>query len=184
MGRPLYSDLDETLITSRVDRRGNVLEIFPRPGASEFIRKLSRHGDLFLLTHATRPHVENAFRALGPAARLFSGVISREDLEPVIEQVEYLLANPSLTDEERAMLYREIRPLAPRGFIFDDQAVDSIYYLYKTAATGGRPSDWIRVPAFTRDPRDRALETAYQEYISRAGGQHAVLGRRARKAIG
>ena len=62
MGRPIYVDLDATLIDSDVDERGNVIRIHARPGADQFLGNLSKHGDLFLLTHAMRPHVKNAFR--------------------------------------------------------------------------------------------------------------------------
>lgn len=181
MARPIYVDLDDTLITSKTDRKGNVVEIFPRPGVDAFLGKLSKHGDLFLLTHATTPHVENAFMALGPITNVFSGIISREVMQPVIDQIDYLLTNYNLTDEERAAAYRSLSPLAPRGFVFDDQPVGSLLYMYKTASIGARPSDWIQVPAFTQPgKRDAHLDRAYQEYRSRAAGPHAVLsGRRA-----
>jgi hypothetical protein len=184
MGRPIYVDLDQTLIDSAMDRYGGVTKIYPRPGVDEFLKKLSRHGDLFLLTHAMRPHVEDAFQAIGPSVQLFQGVISREDMAPVIEQIEYLLGNMSLTPDERAMLYREVPPLAPRGFIFDDQPVGSELYLIKTATVGARPADWVQVKPFHRSPDDHGLETAYQEYRRRAVGPHITMAGRALRVTG
>lgn len=183
MGRSLYVDLDSTLIDSDVDKLGNVVKIHARPGAGRFLEKLSRHGDLFLLTHAMRDHVKNAFQVLGKPTKLFVDVISREDMEPIIEQVDYLLKDVRLTSEERGMLYQEIAPIAPRGYIFDDQPVGSYLYLVKTAAVGARPKDWIQVKAFRHGTTSgNALESAYQEYLSRAMGPHttALAGRRAR----
>lgn len=185
MGRPIYCDLDATLIDSGVDGRGNVINIVVRPGVDKFLQKLSKHGDLFLLTHAMRPHVKNAFKAIGAASRLFQGVISREDMEPIIEQVEYLLKDPRLTSEERGMLYQEIQPLAPRGFMFDDQPVGSELYLIKSAAIGSRPSDWIQVKAFNgRSTSGKELERAYDEYRYRAVGPHALMSGRCARVTG
>lgn len=185
MGRPIYVDLDSTLIDSDVDDAGDVIKIHPRPGVGRFLEKLSRHGDLFLLTHAMRPHVKNAFRVVGKPMKLFRGVISREDMEPIIEQIEYLVRDPRLTMEERGMLYQEIQPLMPRGYVFDDQPVGSELYLIKSAAVGARPGDWIQVKAFKRGATSgHELERAYQEYLRRASGPHAVLSGRVRRVTG
>lgn len=185
MARPLFIDLDATLIDSDVDARGNVINIVVRPGVDKFLQKLSRHGDLFLLTHATRPHVKDAFKAIGPASGLFQGVISREDMEPIIEQIEYLANDPKLTREERTMLYYEIDALSPRGYVFDDQPVGSELYLIKRAAVGAKPSDWIQVKPFDRQATSgHELERAYQEYRRRAVGTHTVLSGRAVRVTG
>jgi hypothetical protein len=185
MARPLFVDLDATLIDSDVDARGNVINITPRPGVEKFLEKLSRHGDLFLLTHATRPHVKDAFKTIGPASGLFQGVISREDMEPVIEQIDYLMNDRRLTSGERAMLYQEIQPIAPRGYIFDDQPIGSELYLIKTATVGARPKDWIQVKPFDRRATaGQELERAYQEYRRRAVGTHTVLSGRAVRVTG
>lgn len=179
MGRPIYVDLDDTLITSVTDGDGDVIEIVPRPGVNSFLGKLSRHGNLFLLTHAMTPHVDDAFRALGSVTRMFTGVISRETMEPVIEQVDYLLENPDLTADQKLALYNEIVPIVPRGVVFDDQPVGSQLYLYKAASVGASPEDWIQVPPFKLTTRrDRHLEGAYREYRMRAGGKHAALSAR------
>lgn len=185
MGRPLYVDLDQTLITSDVDELGNVIAIYPRPGVGKFLEKLSKHGDLFLLTHAMKPHVKNAFRAVGKPMKLFQGVISREDMAPIIEQIEYIVGDPRLTVEERGMLYQEILPIMPRGYIFDDQAIGSELYLIKTATVGARPSDWIKVKAFKRGATaGDGLERAYQEYLRRTVGSHTIISGRAVRVTG
>jgi len=186
MGRPIYVDLDATLIDSDVDELGNVVHIEARPGAARFLQKLSKHGDLFLLTHAMRPHVKNAFRVIGKSSKLFVGVISREDMEPVIEQIDYIVNDPRLTDEEKGMLYQEIRPLSPRGYVFDDQPVGSELYLLKAATVGAKPNDWIKVRPFKRGRTGgQELDRAYREYLRRSGGESAaVLSGRAIRVTG
>lgn len=185
MARPIYVDLDATLIDSDVDSRGNVTQIYPRPGVDKFLKNLSRHGDLFLLTHAMRPHAEEAFRVIGAPTKLFKGVISREDMEPIIEMIGYLVNDPKLTEQERGFLYQEIEPLAPRGYVFDDQPVGSELYLIKSATIGARPSDWIQVKPFNhRSTSSQELKRAYQEYLRRAAGPHAVLSGRAVRVTG
>jgi len=186
MGRPIYVDLDATLIDSDVDDLGNVTAIHPRPGVGRFLEKLEKHGDLFLLTHATRPHVKNAFRAVGKPMKLFQAVVSREDMAPIIEQIEYIVNDPRLSTEERGMLYQEIQPIMPRGYIFDDQPVGSELYLIKTATVGARPNDWIQVKPFRKGATTgNALERAYQEYLRRSGGTRAeVLSGRALRVSG
>lgn len=185
MGRPIYVDLDSTLIDSDVDDGGNVIAIHPRPGVDRFLGKLSRHGDLFLLTHAMKSHVKEAFRAIGKPSKLFEGVISREDMEPIIEMIDYIVNDPRLSMEQRGMLYQEIQPIMPKGYIFDDQPVGSDLYLYKTAAVGARPNDWIQVKPFKRGRTSgQELERAYQEYLRRAGGPHTIMSGRAIRVTG
>jgi hypothetical protein len=185
VGRPIFVDLDQTLIDSDVDGLGNVTAIYPRPGVGHFLGKLSGRGDLFLLTHAERPHVKNAFRAIGKPAKLFQGVISREDMSEIVEQIEYIFQDPKLTDEERRMIYQEIQPIMPRGYVFDDQPIGSELYLIKAAAVGARPSDWVQVKAFKRNGAvDHELERAYQEYLRRSMGSRTILSGRARRVTG
>jgi len=185
MARPVYVDLDSTLIDSVANRRGDVVKIIARPGVAAFLQKLSRHGDLILLTHAMRSHVKAAFKAIGASSKFFAGVISREDMQPIIELIEYLANDSKLTMEERTMLYYEIEALSPRGYVFDDQPVGSELYLIKRAAVGARPSDWIQVKPFDHEATDgRGLERAYEEYLRRAAGPHAVLSGRAVRVTG
>jgi len=175
----LWIDLDDTLITSIMDDDDNIIEIVPRPGVEDFLRKLSRHGDLYLLTYATRPHVRDAFKALGPISKIFKAVVSRESLRPIIEQIEIISKDPDLTADERVILYDEIQPIYEKGFIFDDQRVDSDLYWIKTLAVGAEEDDWIRVKPF----RDYAtakseLDRAYAEYRRRAAGGRMMAGAR------
>src|SRR3990172_106348 len=120
MTRPLYVDLDDSLIASDIDGGGNVVKIIPRPGVDAFLKNLSKHGDLYLLTHATRPHVKDAFKAIGPASRLFKAVISRENMKPVIDEID-IISGSDISDGEKDFLYKQIRPLFRSGYIFDDQ---------------------------------------------------------------
>ena len=173
----LFCDLDETLIASILDDRGNVAEIIPRPGAADFLAKLSKHGDLYLLTYATRPHVRDAFLALGPISKIFKSVISRENMRPIIEQFDIIEKDSRLTDADRELLYGEIQPIFQRGFIFDDQAVGSELYWIKTLAVGASEGDWIRVRAFTDYAVARSgLDRAYAEYRRRAAGGRMMAG--------
>lgn len=179
MKQKLFVDLDDTLIASVVDDQGNVTEIVPRPGADDFLIKLSKHGDLYLLTHATRPHVRDAFKALGPISRIFEAVISRENMRPIIEQLEIIDRSADLTDAEREFLYEEIEPIFQKGFIFDDQPVGSELYWIKTLAIGATQDDWIRVRAFTDYAVARSgLDRAYAEYRRRASGGRMMAGSR------
>lgn len=169
--RPIiWVDLDETLIASILDGNDNVQEIVARPGVEGFLRKLSKHGDLHLLTYATRPHVRDAFKALGPISKIFKAVVSRETLWPIIEQVDIISKDPDLTADERGILYDEIQPIYPKGFIFDDQRVGSDLYWIKTLAVGAEEDDWIRVRPFLDYATAKSeLDRAYEEYRSRAG---------------
>ncbi len=115
---PIYVDLDDTLIHPTKDR------IHPRPGAAEFLRQLAGHGKVYILSHALRSHVEAALPALGGGAEYISGIFTREDLQPVIDQLNLL--SPTY-----------IQPLFPPGVIFDDQPVGSPYHLIKSTAPGG-----------------------------------------------
>lgn len=185
MSRPIYIDLDSTLIDSIANRRGDVTKIIVRPGVDTFLQNLSQHGDLILLTHAMRPHVKNAFKAIGAPSKIFAGVISREDMQPIIELIEYLANDSKLTMEERTMIYYEIESLSPRGYVFDDQPVGSELYLIKRAAVGAKPSDWIQVKPFDYKGSDRrGLERAYEEYLHRAAGPRTVLSGRAVRVTG
>jgi hypothetical protein len=186
MGRPIYVDLDATLIDSDVDELGNVVHIEARPGAAQFLQKLSKHGDLFLLTHAMRPHVKNAFRVIGKSSKLFVGVISREDMEPVIEQIDYIVNDPRLTDEEKGMLYQEIRPLSREGMSSTISPWDPSSTFSRPRTVGAKPNDWIKVRPFKRGRTGgQELDRAYREYLRRSGGESAaVLSGRAIRVTG
>lgn len=160
---PLYVDLDATLIHSEEDRDGE-FRIYPRPGADRFLKRLARHGDVYILSHATLPHVQDALPYLGDGAAYLSGIITREDLKPVIDELNRL-ESERLPRPERERRRAGIEPIVPPGVIFDDQPVDSVYYRIKATAMGIGPGMWIQVPAYVRPMRDDdALERAYRKF--------------------
>jgi hypothetical protein len=164
----LYSDLDETLVTAVPDEQAaEGYSIQVRPGADWFIRKLALHGDPWLLTWGIRRHARKALARIGPAARLFRGVLSREDLMPVYDQVQVVLG-PGIPDGEREALWRTIAPIAPPGIVFDDFPVNSELFAVKSRAVGIGGESWIEVEAFDADHPDRdGLRKAYMEFERR-----------------
>lgn len=181
----IYCDLDETLVAPV--RGGRVApgfnNVIPRPGAEAFLGSLSRHGDIVLLTMSTRNQAEHALRILGRPARFIGELISREDLELIGEQID-VVERADVSPREKAALYRDIRPLYPQGFIFDDQPIGSGAYEIKSLATATPPERWIQVASFGYPGLiDRGgLQRAYREFLRRnaAGVAGATLkGRRA-----
>lgn len=164
----LYTDLDNTLINPVVDRHGNVVKIIPRPGAQEFLTKLSRDGDLLMLTAASREHAKRGLEILKPASRLFKGVISIEDMAPVEEQLDVVFNEPGLTDEQRLRLLRDIRPIAPPGAMFDNYPVGSSIYYLKAGSIGIGPEQWVEVEHFGDGKDDHGgLKKAYADFRRR-----------------
>lgn len=137
----LYTDLDATLIDS--EENGENVEVFVRPGAVPFLKRLAKIGDLWLVTHGTRDHARNALRVM-KTRPLFKGLITREDL------------------------YKR-RQVAPPGFIFDDFPVGSWLYNLKATALGIDPYFWIKVEPFRVHERpDRGgLDHAFKELVRR-----------------
>jgi NLI interacting factor-like phosphatase len=175
----IYLDLDETLIGNVVDPAGNVLEIYPRPGARWFIRTMANHGDVWMLTAAAQEHAKRALRKLSPESRLFRGVISREDLEPIEKQIDIVLGTPGLSEEDRLELWEQIKPIAPPGVIFDDFPVGSKMYAMKSKAVGIDDSRWIQVDPYVPGiPDHQGLKRAYSEFLQRFHGQDLGMGRR------
>jgi NLI interacting factor-like phosphatase len=179
----IYLDLDETLIGNVTDPSGNVIEIYPRPGAPWFIRTMSQHGDLWLLTAAAREHAKRALRKLGPEARRFKGIITREDLEPVEKQIDVVLGSPEISDDVRMELWDQIKPIAPPGVMFDDFPVGpNKMYAMKSRAIGINDDHWIQVDGYYPGlPDQQGLKRAYSEFLSRFGAQG--LGRRGRMVL-
>lgn len=175
----IYLDLDETLIGNTLDEEGNSIQIHPRPGAPWFIRTMSQHGDLWLLTAAAREHAKRALRKLGPETKRFKGIITREDLKPVEEQVD-VLDTPGISDEVRMELWDQIKPIAKPGIMFDDFPVGSKMYAVKSRAIGIDEDRWIQVEGYYPGfPDHQGLKRAYSEFVSRFGGQISELeGRR------
>lgn len=174
----LYVDLDETLIANVLDRAGNTIQIIPRPGVGWFLRMLSHHGDVWLLTAGNRAHVREAFRKLGPDAKYFKGVLTREDMAPIVEQLE-VLETPGLSDEIRIELWDSIVPIALPGVMFDDFEVGSEIWAMKSKSIGTSEDEakWIQVEAYYPGSADRqGLKRAYSEFAARFGREE--LGRR------
>lgn len=174
----IYLDLDESLIGNTLGPEGNSIQIHPRPGASWFIRTMAQHGDLWLLTMAAEEHARRALRKLGPEAKRFKGMITREDLQPIEDQVDVVL-DPSISEEVRRELWDQIKPIAPPGIMFDDFPVGSKMYAVKSKAIGIDPDRWIQVEGYYPGfPDHQGLKRAYSEFVSRFGAQGSLMGRR------
>lgn len=167
MVKPIYIDLDNTLGVG-VEARGNlVFEV--RPDAPWFVDAMSRYGDLWLLSWATRDWIRDAFAALGRTASRFRGVISREDLQVVRRQMDVVEDSPGLSDGDRRDLYRQIGPIAPPGVVFDDFPFGSEFHRMKSLAVGTffMPHGWIRVESYGPGGPDGGLRKAYREFQRR-----------------
>lgn len=177
----IYTDLDETLIANVLDSEGNSVDIIPRPGVSWFLRTLSQHGSLWLITYATMPHVKQAFRKLGSDSKLFRGIVSRETMEPVEEQIKVVLETPGLSEDEQFALWSQIKPIAKPGIVFDDFPMMSMLGALKSKSVGITDDKWIEVePSLPGVPDRQGLKRAYSEFVARFGDQGAALGRRKR----
>lgn len=174
----IYVDLDETLVANVV-RGSEVVQIIPRPGVEWFLRSLSQHGDLWLLTRSNMLHVREAFQKMGSLSRYFKGIISSETMQPIIEQMEVVTETPGLTHEERQTLWESIPSIAPPGIHFDDFPIDSDLGALKAKTIGIGPDHWIQVEPYLHGRPDRnGLKRAYSEFVSRFGNQGPDLGRR------
>src|SRR3990170_128347 len=167
----LYIDLDNTLLYA-------VLEGFPghetvkgvviRPGAQAFLERLSRHGDLSLLTLATGEYAVWAVGQLGPAGGLFRRMLFKEDLDRVETELEFLYRGHPPGTPQWAGRLKAVRPIAPPGIVFDDAPPGDPRYYVKTAAVGVGREAYIQVPPFSREMPDAGgLEKAYREYLAR-----------------
>jgi hypothetical protein len=164
----IWTDLDNTLVNPVTDEAGYVTAILPRPGVQEFLTKLGNDGQLWMLTSATREHAERAMSILHPASKVFRGIVSREDMEPVEEQLSVVLYEPGLSPDERLSLWSDIRPIAPPGPVFDNFPVDSSVFYLKAAAVGIGPDEWIHVEHFGDGRMDRGgLKKAYLDFRKR-----------------
>lgn len=164
-------DLDQTLVTSEIDPyTGEVKRIYPRPGVHEFLSHLAPYGPVFILTKASRPHLERALRKLGPSARLVKGSVTREDMEPVEERLEAILTAP-ISDASKRVLLRQVEPIFPKGIIFDNEPPYTDGYLLKTSAVGVGYDEWIQVEPFDLEVPDLGgLERAFSKFISMRPG--------------
>lgn len=175
----IYTDLDETLIANVLDGDGNSVDIIPRPGVSWFLRTLSQHGSLWLITYATMPHVRQAFKKLGADSKLFRGIISRETMVPVEEQIKVVLETPGLSEDEQFALWNQIKPIAKPGVVFDDFPIMSSLGALKSKSVGITDDKWIQVAPYLPGTPDRqGLKRAFSEFVARFGNQGPTLGRK------
>jgi len=172
----IYVDLDETLIANDVDPwSGIVRRIYARPGAHEFLSHLQSYGQVWLLTRAEMGHVDRALQKLGDAAELLKGIISREDLTTIYDQVEAILEAP-ISDTSKLGLLSRVKPLFPRGIIFDNDEPYSDSYWIKTKAVGVGFDQWIEVDPFTVEGPDLGgLERAFSKFLSCCAGRPMQL---------
>jgi hypothetical protein len=165
----LYTDMDETLI-GPVRSPSNpdfMTDFIVRPWVGEFLRALAGHGDVIVLTAASKEWADQVLPEL-PGSDVIRGVVTREDLAPIADQmavIESHLAPPSV----RERLYGEVAPILPTGFMFDDFPVGSEMWRYKSLAAGIPDQRWIKVEKFTPSVPDRGgLEKAYNEFLKRS----------------
>lgn len=167
----LYVDLDETLIGPVRDwREPSVMTGFKlRPGVREFLQELSKHGRITILTAASFDWAREVVPQL-PGMTLVRQVVTREELYPIAEQMAVIEEAP-VTEEEREALYREVEPIYPTGYMFDDYPVGSWMWRYKSLAAGIPPKRWIQVSRFTPETPDReglsGLKEAIREFRRR-----------------
>lgn len=177
----LYTDMDETLIgpvRNAVDQ--DVMSDFViRPGVGEFLKALSGHGDVVVLTAASREWAGQVIPKL-PGNSLIRDVVTREDMSPIAEQMAVIMdsGTPHFIRED---LYREVAPLFPTGFMFDDFPIGSEMWRYKSLAAGIPEHRWVQVERFTPSIPDRGgLRKAYKEFLKRKAAMSAgVLSGRA-----
>ncbi len=174
----IYSDLDNVLINPIIDAvTQEVVSIVPRPDVDWFLRTLAGEGEVWLLTLGNRAHAERALEFTG--TEHLSGIISLEDYDPVVRQLEMIMKAQGLSNEDRAHLVSQIPPIAEPGMVFDDWGIDSDVYLVKSAAVGIGPESWIKVEPFaTGMPDEKGLLKAYQEFQRRRRQRPGLQGRR------
>lgn len=176
----IYCDLDNLLVNPVVGGPDlqEVVRIVPRPDAGWFLDKLSSHGEVWLLTASYGSHPGRALRTIGPAAGIFSGHITGEDLDLVKAQI-HVVRSANVSEGERRELWSLVSPIAPPGVVFDDYPVGSDMFLLKATAVGIGPEHWIEVEPFSdATPDRRGLRKAYREFRRRFGTGTRSLGRR------
>jgi hypothetical protein len=168
----IYSDNDNTLTAPVWAPTGGneIIDVLVRPKAEWFLEQLSKHGEVYIVTAATKDYADKALSKLGDARKLIKGVISREDMLPISDKIVDIECNPDLEWVEKARLYNLIKPLFPEGYMFDDYPAGGWLYKLKAKVLGIDESKWIKVKPFgPHDPDDGGLEKAYAEFVSRSG---------------
>lgn len=167
----IYVDLDDTLVTSEIDpQTGFATRIHPRPGAYEFLEHLSEFGPVRILTRAQRGHANLALSKLGEAAGFITETITRDQMGPVEDQLEAIFSAP-ISEESKRVLVRKVKPIFPKGVIFDNDEPWSDGYLLKTKSTGAGFDEWIQVEPFDLETPDLGgLEKAFSKFLERRPG--------------
>lgn len=175
----IYTDLDNVLINPVLDPITQaVVEIIPRPDVTWFLESLAREGEIWLLTAAEDCHAYSALNLIGPAADLFTGILTAQDLYPVSRQVEMIFDAEGLSERDRSELMSQVPPITDPGIIFDDYPIGSGMFWLKSSAAGIGPERWIEVEPFTSDNPDRGgLRKAYEEFSARFLRRPALEGR-------
>lgn len=171
----IYCDNDNTLTAPVWAPTGGneIIDIMVRPKAEWFLEQLSKHGDVHIVTAATKEYAEQALAKLGDARKFIKGIISREDMLPVSDKIVDIECNGELEWIEKERLYQQIKPIAPEGFIFDDYPTGGWLYRLKSKVIGIDESKWIKVKPFgPNDPDSGGLEKAFAEFVERSGVLH------------
>lgn len=168
----IYCDNDNTLTAPEWSPAGGneIIGVLVRPKAAWFLEQLSKHGEIYVMTAATKEYALQALNKLGDARKLIKGVISREDMLSVSDKIVDIECNSELEWVEKERLYQQIEPIFPAGFIFDDYPVGGWLYRLKAKVIGIDESKWIKVKPFgPHDPDENGLEKAYAEFVERLG---------------
>lgn len=178
MAKPLYSDLDETLlysIWSGTEQKPVLDGFVARPGAREFLENMARYGPVGIVTFASKGYAENAVDFLGVRDILDMGVTAWEDLEPVHLAIQtWLQRNPRMTHAE---ILKRVDPILPKGVLFDNEPVGSVYFQVKSVAAGIDASWWIKVPPFDLvHPDAGGLAKAFGDFERRFVGMPRLTG--------
>lgn len=182
MGRPIYCDLDETLgysIWEGPEGEETLVDFIVRPGAAEFLTRLSDYGTPIILTLADKDYAAGAMDKIG--RDLVSDIVARQDLEHTIIEIEMAKTFGRGNVWTLAELQRRIPPILPKGIIFDNEPLDSPYHLIKAVATGTPRAWWIQVPPFdTMHPDFGGLAWALDHFERTVDGEPRMAGRKAR----
>lgn len=168
----IYCDNDNTLTAPKWSPNGGseIIDILVRPKAEWFLEQLSKHGEVYIITAATKDYAEKALSTLGDARKFIKGVITREDMAPVADRIVDIETGGNLDWLAKERLYQKVKPIAPAGYLFDDYPVGGWLFKLKSKVVGIDESKWIKVKPFgPSDPDDGGLERAYKEFLERSG---------------
>lgn len=170
---PIYVDLDLTLSypVYTDEKKSKVDHFVFRPGALPFLEALSRHGELRILTMSEGGWAERALAERPDLERLFSLIITMEDMADTEERLKNIFSLAGLSDGEKLDLVGMVKPISEPGIAFDDQAYGSGAWYLKAVAIGTfdlGPDLWIKVDPFSATHPDRSgLERAFHRFRAR-----------------